>query len=176
MKKVLTCFVFAGVLAGMLISSPLAHAQTITKFGYFDLYRVMNQSKRWAKEREAFVKRGTELKKTFDRKKEELNAIRESLEKKGAMLNDQARKEKERDYQQKAKDLDRLGQDSDTELKQMDKEMSERFMLNLNRVIKKLGEDGKYSLIIEAGAIAYAAKEFDITDQVIKAFDAGARE
>jgi len=175
MKKVLACFVFVGVLAGMLIASPLAHAQTI-KFGHFDLYRVMGESKRWAKERDAFVKRGTELKRAFDRKKEELNSLRESLEKKGGMLNAEARKEKERDYQQKAKDLDRLGQDSDTELKQLDKEMSERFMVSLNKVIKKLGEEGKYSLILEAGAIAYAAKEFDITDQVLKAFDAAARE
>jgi outer membrane protein len=175
MKKVLACFVFVGVLFGMLIASPLAHAQTF-KFGHFDLYRVMNESKRWAKEREAFVKRGTELKKAFDRKKEELNALRESVEKKGAMLNEQARKEKERDYQQKAKDLDRLAQDSDTELKQLDKETSERFMISLNKVIKKLGEEGKYSLILEAGAIAYADKEFDITGQVLKAFDAAARE
>jgi outer membrane protein len=176
MKKVLACFVFVGVLAGMLIASPLAHAQAISKFGYFDLYRVMNESKRWSKEREAFIKRGTELRKAFDRKKEELNALRESVEKKGAMLNDQARKEKEREYQQKAKDLDRLGQDSDTELKQMDKEMSERFMVSLNKVIKKIGEEGKYSLVLEAGAIAYVAKEFDITAQVIKAFDAGVKE
>jgi outer membrane protein len=175
MKKVLACFVFVGVLAGMLIASPPAHAQTI-KFGHFDLYRIMGESKRWAKEREAFVKRGTELKKAFDRKKEELNALRESLEKKGAMLNAEARKEKERDYQQKAKDLDRMGQDSDTELKQLDKEMSERFMISLNKVIKKLGAEGKYSLILEAGAIAYAAKEFDITDQVLKAFDAASKE
>jgi outer membrane protein len=160
----------------MLSATPFAHAQTVSKFGYFDLYRVMNASKRWAKEREAFIKRGNELKKAFDRKKEELNALRESLEKKGAMLNAEARKEKEREYQQKAKDLDRLGQDSDTEIRQMDKEMSERFAISINKVIKKLGEEGKYSLILEAGAIAYAAKEFDITDQVIKAFDAGTRE
>jgi outer membrane protein len=167
MKKVLTCFVFLGLLA----SSPLAYAQSI-KIGHFDLYRVMNESKRWAKERDAFVKRGNELKKNFDKKAEELKALKESLEKKGAMLNEQVMKEKEREYEQKAKDLDRLKQDSEAELQQLNKEMSERFMRSITQVVKKLGDDEKYTLILEEGMIAYAPKELDITDKVIKAFDA----
>jgi outer membrane protein len=167
MKKVLACFVFLGLLIG----APLTYAQSI-KIGHFDLYRVMNESKRWAKEKDAFVKRGTELKKAFDKKRQELNALKESLEKQGVMLSEQVRREKERDYEQKTKDLDRLGQDSDAELKQLNKEMSERFMKSLTKVLKKLGEEEKYSLILEVGTVAYAAKELDITNEVINAFDA----
>ena len=167
MKKVLACFVFLG----LLMSSPLAYAQTI-KIGHFDLYRVMNESKRWAKERDAFVNRGNALKKAYDKKKEELNVLKESLEKKGGMLSEQVRREKEREYQQKAKDLERLGQDSDAELQQLNKEMSGRFMVSVNKVLKRLGGEEKYTLILEVGTVAYAAKELDITDQVLKAFDA----
>jgi outer membrane protein len=167
MKKVLLGF----VCLGLLMSAPLAYAQSI-KTAYFDMERVLNESKRWAKERDAFVKRGNELKKNFDKKTEELKALKESLEKKGAMLSEQARKDKEREYQQKAKELDRLGQDADAELKQMNKEGANRFNKTLLIVVKKLGEEGKYTLILELGVIAYASKDLDITDQVIKAFDA----
>jgi outer membrane protein len=167
MKKIVACFVFVG----LLMASPLAYAQSI-KIGYFNVYRVMNESQRWAKERDAFLKRQNELKKTFDKKKEELNALKESLEKKGAVLSEDVRREKEREYEQKAKDLDRLGQDSEAELKQLNNQMSQRFMQSITKVLKKLGEEGKYSLIMEVSMTAYAAKELDITDQVIKAFDA----
>jgi outer membrane protein len=167
MKKVFTCFVFLGLLA----TSSLAYAQSV-KIGHFDVYRVMNESKRWAKEREAFVKRGTELKNAFDKKQQELQALKDSLEKKAGMLNDQTMKEQERQYEQKAKDLERLKQDSEADLQRLNKEMSERFMKSLSQVLKKLGEDEKYTLILEVGMVAYAPKELDITDKVIKAFDA----
>ncbi|MCJ7663935.1 MAG: OmpH family outer membrane protein [Desulfobacterales bacterium] len=170
MKKVLACF----VLVGLLVATPLAYAESI-KIGYFDLERVLGESKRWAKERDAFVKRGTELRKAFDKKKAELDAIKESLDKRAGMLNEQAMKEKEREYQRKAKELDRLGQDADAELKQINTESAGRLNKSLMIIINKLGQDNKYTVILEKATVPYAAKELDITNQVIKAFDA-ARE
>jgi outer membrane protein len=168
MKKVLLGF----ICLGLLMSAPLAYAQGTIKIGYFDMGRVATESKRMTQEREAILKRGNELKKNFDKKAEELKALKESLEKKGGMLSDQARKDKEREYQQKAKELDRLGQDADTELKQLNKEMNDRVTGKLLKVLKKLGEEGKYTVILDTAILPYVSKDLDITDQVIKAFDA----
>jgi len=167
MKKVFACLVFLG----LLMASPLAYAQT-TKIGVFDMDRVFNESKRWAKERDAFVKKGKALQEAFEKKAAELKALKESLEKKAGMLSEQARKEKEREYQQKARELERLGQDSDAEIKQMNKEGATRFNKILMAVVKKLGQEEKYTLILEASIVPYVSKEIDITDQVLKAFDA----
>ncbi len=109
---------------------------------------------------------------SYEKKVAELKALKESLEKKAGMLSEQARKDKEREYQQKARELERMGQDADAELKQMNKESSTRFNKSLMVVIKRLGQEGKYTMIFEAGTVPYASKEIDITDQVIKAFDA----
>ncbi len=170
MKKVFACLVFLG----LLMASPLAYAQAI-KVGVFDMDRVFNESKRWSKERDAFVKRGKQLQQDFEKKAAELKALKESLEKKAGMLSEPARKEKEREYQQKARELERLGQDSDAELKQMNKESATRFNKSLMTIIKKLGQEEKYTLILEASVVPYVSKEIDITDQVLKTFDA-ARE
>jgi outer membrane protein len=167
MKKVCALFVFLG----LLMASPLVYAET-PKIGYFNVKRVLNESKQGEKGRDAFTKRATELKRVVEKKEAELKALQESLEKKGSMLNDQARKDKEKEYQQKYTDLQRLAQDSNKELQQMEKEMLDRLMLSLNKVIRKFGEEGKYTLILEISTVAYAPKEIDITDQVIKAFDA----
>jgi outer membrane protein len=167
MKKVVASLVFVG----LLMASPLAYAQAI-KVGVFDMDRIFTESKRWAKEREAFVKRGKALQEAFEKKAAELKTFKESLEKKAGMLSEQARKEKEREYQQKARELERMGQDSDTELKQMNKEGATRFNKSLMIVLKKLGQEEKYTVILEVSIVPYASKEIDITDQVLKAFDA----
>src|SRR4030042_4498085 len=170
MKKVVASLVFVG----LLMASPLAYAQA-TKIGTFDVGRVFTESKRWAKEREAFAKRGKALQEAFEKKAAELKALKESLEKKAGMLSEQARKEKEREYQQKARELERMSEDAKAEMQQMNKESATRFNKSLMTVVKKLGQEEKYSLILEASIIPYASKEIDITDHVLKAFDA-ARE
>ncbi len=170
MKKVCACLVFLG----LLMASPLAYAQAI-KIGVFDMDRVFNESKRWAKERDAFVKKGKAWDETLQKKAAEFKAFKESLEKKAGMLSEQARKEKEREYQQKARELERMSEDAKAEMQQMNKESATRFNKSLMTVVKKLGQEEKYTLILEATIIPYASKEIDITDHVLKAFDA-ARE
>jgi outer membrane protein len=167
MKKVLACLVFLG----LLIASPLAYAQAI-KVGTFDIDRVLTASKRWAKDREAFVKRGKEWQQTLEKKAAELKALEESLKKKAGMLSEQARKAKEREYEQKRMELNRMGQDAEDELKPLYQETLEKFHKSLAMVCKKLGQEEKYTVILEVGLTQYAAKELDITDQVLKAFDA----
>lgn len=167
MKKVFALLVFLG----LLIAPPLAYAQAI-KVGTFDVDRILAESKRWAKEKDAFDKRKAELQKAYEKKATELNALKESYEKKAGMLSEQARREKEREFQQKARELDRVGQDSKAELDQLDKEGAVRFHKSLMVVLKKLGQEGKYTLILEVNLTQYASKEIDITDQVLKAFDA----
>jgi len=170
MKKVFACLIFLG----LLIASPLAYAQAM-KVGVFDMDRVFNESKRWAKERDAFVKKGKAWDETLQKKAAELKALKDALEKKAGMLSEQARKEKEREYQQKARELERMSEDAKAEMQQMNKESATRFNKSLMLVVKKLGQEEKYSMIIEVSIVPYASKEIDITDQVLKAFDA-ARE
>ena len=58
------------------------------------------------------------------------------------------------------------------DLQKMEQEMTIRVLKSINTVVNKLGEEGNYTLIVEASAVAYAPDQMDITDQVIKAFDA----
>jgi outer membrane protein len=90
------------------------------------------------------------------------------------MLSEQARREKEKEYQQKVKELEWLVKDSNEELRKLEQEMLDRLMKSLQKVVEKIGAQENYTLILEenASSVLYAPKEMDITDQVIKAFDA----
>ena len=167
MKKVFLLIVCVGVL----LSSPLVYAQSV-KIGTLDLQRIMRESKRAIKEREVVQKRADELKKEINKKREELMALKESLEKKAAMLSEQARREQEKEYQQKVREYEWLVKDSGEEMQKKEQEILARLLKSVNTVVNKLGEEGNYTLIVEASVVAYAPDQIDITDQVMKAFDA----
>jgi Skp family chaperone for outer membrane proteins len=167
MKKVFACLVFLGLLT----ASPLAYAQAI-KIGTFDGDRVLKESKRWARDKEAFDKKQKQWEQALEKKAAELKALEESLKKKAGMLSDQARKAMEREYEQKRIEFERTRQDAKDDLKPMYEQILERFNKNLMAVVKKLGQEEKYTLILETAVVPYVSKEIDITDQVIKAFDA----
>jgi outer membrane protein len=167
MKKVFLLF----VCIGLLLSSPLVYAQS-TKIGFLNVQRVLKESKRGINEREAFTKRAEHLNKEITKKQEELQALKESLEKKAAMLSEQARRDQEKEYQQKVREYEWLVKDSREEMKKMEQEMLTKLLMSINKVVNKLGEEENYTLIVEASVVAYAPDALDITDQVIKAFDA----
>jgi outer membrane protein len=169
MKKIVAYF----LCAGLLLATPLASAGEV-KIAYLNVKRVLNESIRAKKETQAFTKKANDYKKIIDKKQEELKAFKESLEKKAAMLSEEARREKEREYQQKVKELERTAQDFNGELKRMEKEMLDKLMANLQKVVEKFGEEGQYTLILEqtASSILYAPTAIDVTEQIIKAFDA----
>ena len=169
MKKVFLLF----VCVGLLLSSSVAYAQT-TKIGFVDLQRILRESKRALKEQDAFNKQKDVMDKEVIKKEEELRALKESFEKKitSGMLSEQARRDMEKEYQQKVRDYEYLKRDKGIEAQKLYQEMTIKVLKSINTVVNKLGEEGNYTLIVEASAVAYAPDALDITDQVIKAFDA----
>ena len=168
MKKAFLLF----VCIGLLLSSPLVYADESIKIGVVNVEQVMRESKRGIKENETLKKRADELQKQITKKEEEIKALKESLEKKAAMLSEQARREQEQEYQQKVRDYEWLVKDSQKEIQKMEQEVLGRLLKSLDTVVKKLGQEENYTIIVEAGVVAYTAEGIDITDQVIKAFDA----
>jgi outer membrane protein len=83
------------------------------------------------------------------------------------------RQQKERDYQAKMRELQRLQRDYDEDLRRKDRELSERILRNLEAIIKKMGEEGQYTLILERNqpTVIYISNVLDLTEEVIKRID-----
>jgi outer membrane protein len=99
-----------------------------------------------------------------------MEKIKEDLQKRGSVMNENVRREKEKEYQTKALDLQRLQRDFEEDLRRKDREHTDRVLRNLEKVVKKMGEDGKYTVILEKNqpAIIYISSALDLTDEVIK--------
>ena len=143
------------------------------KVGCVDIQRAVNESNAGKEAKKALGKEIEKFQRQIGDKQNELQTMKESLEKQGPMLTPEVRATKEKDYQNRLREFQRWGEDNQNELNQKRGEMERVIAIALQKVIKKLGEDEGYTLILEKNEniVFHASKSIDITDRVIKIYD-----
>jgi outer membrane protein len=87
------------------------------------------------------------------------------------VLSGDARKNKEEELEKFIREYQRLVQDSQTEIKKKEAELTESILKDIRELIEKLGEEEGYTLIIEKGMVLYSSKGIDVTDSILKKYD-----
>ncbi len=154
---------------GMALVSPAWGAEEV-KIGFVDIQKALNQCTAGQEAKKAISGEVEKVQKTFGAKQKELEKLKEDLEKRGSVMNESVRLEKERDYQAKMRDLQRMQRDFEEDLRRRDREFTERVLRDLDQIIKKIAEERKYTLILERNqpAVIYISGSLDLTDEVIK--------
>ena len=160
------------LLTVLLLATPALAAEN--KIGYVDLQKALNTSEAGKAAKERISKKVKEYEGTIDTRQKEIKKLKEELEKQAMLLSEEARGAKERDYQQKVKEFQRFTKDIQEELQQKDADFTKQILEELFKVIKEVGEKEGYTLILEQSesSILYADEKVNLTDKVIKAFDA----
>jgi len=163
--------IMVALIAVLLFVTP---ALAETKIGYVDLQKALNLSKAGAQAKSDISNLVKKYEEEFKSKQEALQAKGSELQKQGVLLSDTAKAEKERDYQKEMRELQRFQNDVKEELKQKDSEYTKRILDELFVVLQKIGKDEGYTMIIEKneGAVIFADDSIDLTDALIKAYDA----
>lgn len=162
---------FLIVIGGLFVGA--VYSEDI-KIGSVDIRRAVNECHAGNEARKALNKEMETLQGLFAEKQKELYEMKESLEKQGLMLNPEVRVAKEKEYQAKLRDFQRWGEDSQNEVNQKRMEMERNISIGLVKVVQKIGADEGYTLILEKNEnlVLFTSKSIDLTDRVIKAYDA----
>ncbi len=158
-----------GLVAGQ------AYSQTLTiKIGSVDIQKALNECDAGKEAKKALTKEVEKFQRLVAEKQKELQDMKESLEKQAIMLTPEARGTRERELQARLRDFQRWGEDVQNELNQKRAEMERNVLVGLQKVVQKLGADEGYTLILEKSqnSVLFASKSIDMTDLVIKAYDA----
>lgn len=144
------------------------------KIGCVDIQKGVNECIAGKEAKKILVEEVEKLNRLANEKQKELQEMKESLEKQISLLNPEARIEKEKEYQIKLRDFQRWGEDRQNEINQRRVEMERNIALGLQNVIQKIGANEGYTLILEKNEriMLFNSKLIDITDMVIKAYDA----
>jgi outer membrane protein len=157
-------------VAAMTISTQL-------KIGYISSEEIFAKYK-CAKDAEEKLKKELEnaekeLLADKSRREKELMELNNTIEKQGAMLSQQAKKELIDSLRLKA-------QQSETQLQELYKKKQDETLVRrtellrpiedtINRIIKKIAKNGNYDFVLDAvtGRILYATPQYDLTDSVV---------
>ncbi len=143
------------------------------KIAFFDP-RVVFQNSKEGQTGLARVKALTDKKQTEnnDRQKK-LAADQQKLQTSGAMLNDAAKGQLEKDIEKQQVDMQRFQQDAQAEINELQQEVQNEFVKKLQPIVDRIAaEKGLHLLFNSAEAgLAWAAPGLDLTPEVIKAID-----
>jgi len=162
-----------GVVTGMILLGWLGSVWAADlKVAYVDVQRAINECNAGKEAKKTIAKEVERVQHLGVDKQKELQTMKESLEKQTLMLTPEAKAAKEKEFQNKVRDYQRWADDNQKELQQKTQDMERQISAGLIKVIQKIGLDEGYSFILEGSMLPYVSKAIDITDRVIKAYDA----
>lgn len=144
------------------------------KIGIVDLQRALNESASGKRAKEQFKVEFDRMQNSLKGEKDRLDRLKEELDKQSVVLKDEERKNKADEFERKRRDLRRKLEDSDAELRKKDSELTGDILKELAVVIQEIGQRDGYTVILEnsSSSVLYGAKSIDVTDEVIRTYDA----
>jgi outer membrane protein len=158
--------------------APAAAAATpapngLQRIAYIDVQRVLARSAAGVAAREQLERDKAAMQKEMDGKRTELEKLRDEMEKKGALLTPDARRDKQEQFERKRRDAARLADDFQKELEKKESGLLQKVLQDVSGVIERVGKEKNYYLIVEkrGGGILYGSAEADLTEEVIRQYD-----
>lgn len=162
---------FIAVIAVALVGVQ-AHADV--KIGYVDMQKAIQGTKEGQKAKKNLEAEFEKRKKTLQTKESDLKKQGEELEKKAMVLSEDVRAKKQKEFQTNMMEFQQTVQKNQQEIQQEERKLTEPILKKLQSVIEDMAKKDNYTVILEKreNGVLWAQKDLDITDQVVKAFEA----
>ncbi|MBU1626594.1 OmpH family outer membrane protein [bacterium] len=140
----------------------------VIKIGFVDQQAVFEKSK-MGQNTESKMKALQDKKNSeIDKMQSEIEELDRKIKNKDLPLIDSQREEFKKERRKKEIDLKYFIDGANDEGNQLGSQLLKKFDEKVKEIVKKVSEEGGYSLVIEkTGIIFYGNPEFDITDKVI---------
>ena len=95
------------------------------------------------------------------------------MKKEGQKLSSSERKALEEKLTNQVKDLKRMREDINVELKKMERELTQQALKDIEGIIKKIASEENYTIIFErsSAGIVHLTDSVDITDKIVTLYD-----
>lgn len=160
--------VFALILTTTLLSASIASFAAADKIAVMDFPKILKNSPQM----DAL---SNKLKKEFKPRQDKIIALQKTMETDQSKLKRDASVMSEKDMlslrekiANNQRDLRRLEEDYLADARASQKKAMGQIVQKVNKLVKKVAEQGNYDLILQKEYVAFASGKIDITDEVIK--------
>ena len=161
------------LLMGLIFFGPLAIPSFAaeSRIGFVDIQKAVLGTKEWKKNFEIFKKDFAKEKKKIKARENRIKKMLEELNKQSFVLDPEKKKKKEDRFRKEKIAFERYLKDQNDEFGKNEKEITQKILLKMMKVIKKLGKDKKYTMILEEKVVLYHDRGNDLTTLVTKTYD-----
>jgi outer membrane protein len=161
-----------GWLLGVALSllSATAWPQTM-QIGVVDQAAVFERTEEGRKIRAQLSTLRAAKQKEIEAKEEELSLLRQRFDAERLNMTEARRVEMERQVEQGLRDLQRMTEDADREMRTELNNMQEKFQREIFGIVEQLGQQEGFTVILERSVLFYHDNAIDITDRVIQKFN-----
>jgi outer membrane protein len=158
-------------LAILLLYTLNAYAVDQQKIAVVDIQKILNESEAGKKAKRDLESLIISKQNVIDEKGKAVEKFKSDLEKQASVLSADARKSKEDELERMIREYQRLVQDSQTEVKKKENDLTDAILKDIKEIVEQTGALEGYSIIFEKGMLIYSSNALDITDSIIKKFD-----
>lgn len=171
MKKI--TLISTALIIAALFTCTAATADSL-KIGMVNFEKIIRESNAGKKMQKELKTKVEQLQGKLKAEEKRVKTMKEALEREALVLSAEKKLERQREFRDKADDLKKMSTDYSQEMQLMQNKMMQQIQKDIFDITNKIGKAKGYSLIIErkVGGVVYAADTVDITDEVIKAYNA----
>ncbi|MGQ9857874.1 MAG: OmpH family outer membrane protein [Thermodesulfobacteriota bacterium] len=153
-----------------------AWSASTVKIGYIDLQKIIEKSSKGKELRERVQQLRQDKERILSAKQEELVRMRQDFQQKAMTLSDRARLDKEQELRQKEIELQNLSESFRQEVLMEGKKLQMLMFKDLSEVVKRIGQQEGFTMIIDKDATLFVSESIDITDKVLQQYDSQPRK
>jgi len=154
----------------IFVAAPCLGAD-VAKIGVVDIQKVLLTSSAGKMAKAQINKKAREMESRLTAKKEEIEKLKENLEREALVMNKETRDERERDIRIKINDIKSLKNKYENDLKKIEGKVVKRIQKDMDVIVQEVGKKEGYLLIISNPVVLYSPSSIDITDQLIQAYN-----
>ena len=164
--------VIIGVLFGLVfLMSSLAFAQA-KMFAFVDFAKFATESKKAQVEQSRFGDLVRQKREDLEKRKKEIERLQEELQKQGPMLKEETRNQKIKEIGIKEMEFKLAERDDQAQLQNEQRDAEQVLQQDLKKIIGEIRKEKNLTIVFNSMALLSADDTLDITDEVIKRYDA----
>lgn len=169
-------FAILAMLAMTACFSPAAFGADVAKIGVINFEKILNESSAGKVSQKQLKTKWEELQKKLNDEKTAVEEFSLSIERESLVLSPEKKRAKQRELQDRVNELKRMNQDFTEEFRQLQNSRINDIQKDVFDIVNEMGKKEGYLLIVErkVGGVLYTPAQVDITDEVIKAYNAKA--
>lgn len=142
-----------------------------SRVGFVDIQKAVSGTRDWKASFTKFKSDFAKEKKRIKIREKKIKKLLAELSKQSFVLTPELKKKKEEQLRKEKIGFERYVQDQNSEFGKKEKEMTQEILLKMMEVIRKIGKEKKYTMILEQKVVLYHDRGNDLTKLATRTYD-----